>query len=553
MIQLTDNLEINKPAPVDDRLGVFESTAEALAYTNEDRRYIGLTVIVDDGTGAVEYWFKDGVTNGDLEAKATGGGATPTLAEVLDEGNQADENIELLNDSEVRFGAGGGILLDNGSRLKEGTIDAELGGGKGIAQICAVGYEMKWEAGRLYIMNDGGTTIRESGYNFTNTPTVNDDVTKGYVVGSRWVLDNGDVYVCSDSTEGASVWTIQPDFVPYTGATEDVNLGTHDLYTNKVYLYDESNDNHGSIHYTDGDFHIEDADGHKLLVIEDGFMQLHLSDTIQSNLFTSNLTQTRDHYLPNQSGTIALTSDITKNAVGLGNVDNTSDVNKPISTATQTALNAKENTITAGTTAQYYRGDKTFQTLDKTAVGLGNVDNTSDANKAFTAAQITSGTFDKARIPKVITAVAIAGSAFTSGNTTAETIMSTLTIPANTLNVGDVVRISGFMTYTTAATKSLRVKFGTTTAGTAIYSPASLSASATSTQIELLAVVTGSTTLRFATNTVTGNTIYGNNTGALVSQTIDRTQPISFIITVAKTSGTDTVTCESAFLEIITS
>ena len=47
----------------------------------------------------------------------------------------------------------------------------------------------------------------------------------------------------------------------------------------------------------------------------------------------------------------------------------------------QSALNAKENTITAGTTSQYYRGDKTFQTLDKTAVGLGNVDNTSDLNK----------------------------------------------------------------------------------------------------------------------------------------------------------------------------
>jgi hypothetical protein len=64
-----------------------------------------------------------------------------------------------------------------------------------------------------------------------------------------------------------------------------------------------------------------------------------------------------------------------KTAVGLGNVDNTSDANKPISTATQTALNAKENTITAGTTSQYYRGDKTFQALDKTAVGLGNVAN----------------------------------------------------------------------------------------------------------------------------------------------------------------------------------
>ena len=37
---------------------------------------------------------------------------------------------------------------------------------------------------------------------------------------------------------------------------------------------------------------------------------------------------------------------LNKNDVGLSNVDNTSDVNKPISTATQTALNGKANTTT---------------------------------------------------------------------------------------------------------------------------------------------------------------------------------------------------------------
>ena len=50
---------------------------------------------------------------------------------------------------------------------------------------------------------------------------------------------------------------------------------------------------------------------------------------------------------------------VTAAQVGLGNVDNTSDANKPISTATQTALNGKANTshthaagdITSGTLA----------------------------------------------------------------------------------------------------------------------------------------------------------------------------------------------------------
>jgi hypothetical protein len=89
----------------------------------------------------------------------------------------------------------------------------------------------------------------------------------------------------------------------------------------------------------------------------------------------------------------------TKAQVGLGNADNTSDANKPVSTATQTALNAKENTITAGTISQYYRGDKTFQTLDKTAVGLGNVANADTTN----ASNISSGTLADARLTSAVT------------------------------------------------------------------------------------------------------------------------------------------------------
>jgi len=142
-----------------------------------------------------------------------------------------------------------------------------------------------------------------------------------------------------------------------------------------------------------------------------------------------------------------------KSDVGLGNVDNTSDANKPISSATQTALNAKENTITAGTTAQYWRGDKTFQTLDKTAVGLSNVDNTSDANKPISIATqdalnakeniITAGNVrqyyrgDKTFQNYLI--VATDGALYTNtGNTTSNRVLSIL-IPANTYSANSIV------------------------------------------------------------------------------------------------------------------
>ena len=142
------------------------------------------------------------------------------LQQVTDEGNITTNNIE--------FETGVGIVLDNNSKLKEGTIDAEYGGSKGIAQICAVGYELKWEAGRLYVMGDGGTTIREVSHNFTTIPTIYDDIDKGFIVGSRWILDNGDLYVCLDNSDDTAVWELQ-GFVPYTGATQDVNLGEFDI------------------------------------------------------------------------------------------------------------------------------------------------------------------------------------------------------------------------------------------------------------------------------------------------------------------------------------
>jgi len=56
----------------------------------------------------------------------------------------------------------------------------------------------------------------------------------------------------------------------------------------------------------------------------------------------------------------------------------------------QSALDNKEDVVDEGTTAQYYRGDKTFRDLDKTAVGLTNIDNTSDVNKPVSTATQTA-------------------------------------------------------------------------------------------------------------------------------------------------------------------
>ena len=93
---------------------------------------------------------------------------------------------------------------------------------------------------------------------------------------------------------------------------------------------------------------------------------------------------------PTFTGTV---SGITSTMVGLGNVDNTSDADKPVSTAQQTALDGKLDSSTASTTyapiaSPTFTG--TVSGITKTMVGLGNVENTSDGDKPISSATQTA-------------------------------------------------------------------------------------------------------------------------------------------------------------------
>lgn len=95
----------------------------------------------------------------------------------------------------------------------------------------------------------------------------------------------------------------------------------------------------------------------------------------------------------------------TKESIGLGNVDNTSDINKPVSTAVQVALNTKQNSlgftpynasnpqgfitasdVNASVVVKSVAGKTGIITLVKADVGLNLVDNTSDLSKPISTA-----------------------------------------------------------------------------------------------------------------------------------------------------------------------
>jgi hypothetical protein len=103
-------------------------------------------------------------------------------------------------------------------------------------------------------------------------------------------------------------------------------------------------------------------------------------------------------------------------------------------------LAGKEPTLAAGTTAQYYRGDKSWQTLDKTAVGLANVDNTSDANKPVSSATQTALNA-KANTTTTITAgTGLTGGGDLSAN---RTISASFGTTSGTIAQGNDSRITG--------------------------------------------------------------------------------------------------------------
>jgi hypothetical protein len=179
-----------------------------------------------------------------INVSGGGGGGNQDLQSVTDLGNATTNNIELINS---------GILLDNYSRLQKGTINAGYGGNNGIAQICGLGFELKWEGGRLFIMGSSGNTIREARYMFTDIPQDTNDITEGYYIGSRWVLDNGDVYVCTNNTTDNAVWELQT--ISGTDTTSlsnriDAKLNTVD--TTNAFLISVSQPNDSTLTFVKG-------------------------------------------------------------------------------------------------------------------------------------------------------------------------------------------------------------------------------------------------------------------------------------------------------------
>ena len=115
-------------------------------------------------------------------------------------------------------------------------------------------------------------------------------------------------------------------------------------------------------------------------------IQLNSGTTEGTNQFTYN-------------GSAAKNINITKSSIGLGNVDNTADANKSVNYATSagSVTNSIKIQLNGGTTEgtnQFTYNGSAAKNLNitKSSIGLGNVDNTADANKSVASAGKISAT-----------------------------------------------------------------------------------------------------------------------------------------------------------------
>jgi hypothetical protein len=247
--------------------------------------------------------------------------------------------------------AGADIFFDNGSALREGTYD--FGANGGISRICSNQYEDMWQNGFRHVFDQSGF-IRNSSNGFDLVPDETFDVTLRFKVGSFWTLDNGTTYICTDATEGAAVWEIYSvgGIPTLQQVTDEGNTTTNDIIVTGATGTDiiiSSQINSSQITIEDGSAYVTlsaQNDGTEALIllgsntgfalISPGGAQFN-DDAGSSNILSDRLelsssnpriiltkpsgstsiktdlitTSNLEQQLPNASGTIALTSDIT--------------------------------------------------------------------------------------------------------------------------------------------------------------------------------------------------------------------------------------------------
>lgn len=397
LTNINDNFQLDAPKHLDNRVGNYSSVAEANASIPQEYRVQGLEVVVITAGQAVKYYYRDGVADGDLIIMPTGGGGSVAFADIT---GQPSDNANL------------DAVLDLKGDMFKSVYDTDDDGVVDRAETI-----------QILVRNSTGSTLSNGKVVYLSGATGNrpnailasasseatSSKTIGIVVAD--ILDNADGYIAVNGSlhnlnlsafaAGDMLWLSETagDYVANTPPAEPA----HAVFIGYV----------ARAHPTEGRMVIAIQNGYEL-------GELHGVE------ITSPAT---DHYLYYASDGLWKNRALTKTEVGLSNVDNTSDADKPISSATQTALNSKVNSNSAITGAT-----KTKITYD--SKGLV----TAGADIAIADLPTTLPVGYSSPVVSIV-----------SGGVITETQLTTITIPAGAFKNGDNILSTFWATRTSGA------------------------------------------------------------------------------------------------------
>jgi hypothetical protein len=448
-------------ATADVDLGAYNLKADALevSQTPVDTAGVGKMVWND--------------TDGTIEFKLKGGNVTLQTGQ--------EEVIRVVNKS-------GGNLLEADYQVVRIRLVSEGGAsGQRLAVVLAQADSDLHSATTIGVVTE---TINNNQEGFVTTAgTVREINTTGSLQGETWV--DGDIIYLSPTVAGqlTNIKPSAPDHTIIVGFIE---------YAHAV---------HGKIYVkVDNGYELDELHNVKIVgTPTDG--EVLTFKTSLGNVWTNdNITTTM------------LPTGIPATNIGSGNVDNTEfDYLNGVTSGIQTQINGKEPSITSGTTLQYWRGDKSWQTLP--------VQNFQT---------VTDGT-------------AVTG-------TTSGTLTASVLIPANTVTTGDILYIKTRVRKTgTGGTLTTRMYINTSAA----IGGSLIATSATATAASLYFQYARTLAVKSATNTESMASSLNVNaddntsvTTAVTASNIDWTVNQYLVIALTNSSITDSSRSSFAHVQI---
>ena len=254
------------------------------------------------------------------------------------------------------------------------------------------------ESGKIYIVQDTNLTYRWSGTGYVE---ISKSLALGETSSTAYPGDKGKATTDKLNKTSNKV-VVGPATVNPSTDKIVLKYQTHFTSTNS-----DSEDSHTINAATTSQAGVmSSADKTKLNGLKDQAGITSDIDAVQTNLETHINNKSNPH-------------EVTKDQVGLGNVDNTSDANKPISTATQTALNGKFSATDGNALKQRVDNipelvatditvdsdnDSVNISLDKTSIVDGTLSGTTiNINSATASKAGILVPTDKSKIDKIIT------------------------------------------------------------------------------------------------------------------------------------------------------